>query len=334
MREVRDLKALPKAHVHLHLDGAMRRETLADLAEAAGITAVLPRGYGSFAAFMETITTAARCLRTAADAERLVDEVVEDAGRAGAVWVEPSMWPGLFGGRLGSDAEAVDIVLAAGREAVRHHGVGFGLIVAANRDRGPADALAVARLAASRAADGVVGFGLDGDETAAPGAWFAEAFAVARAAGLRVVPHAGELAGPESVREALDVLGADRIMHGVGAVREPALVDRLAETGTPLDVCLTSNVMLGVVPSIDRHPLPVLLAAGVSCSVNADDPLLFDTDLLAEYETARSELGLIDEQLAAVAGTSLRHSGAPRDLVDRALAEIDAWLHGDERGQA
>ncbi|MBC6458211.1 adenosine deaminase [Actinomadura sp. HBU206391] len=324
----RDLAQLPKAHVHLHLDGAMRRGTLAELAEAAGIEAPLPRGYGSFAAFMETITAAARCLRTAADTERLVSEVVEDAGRAGAVWVEPSMWPGLFDGRLGSAAEAVDVVLAAGHDAARRHGVGFGLIVAANRDRGPAEALAMARLASSRAVDGVVGFGLDGDETAAPGSWFAEAFAVARDAGLRVVPHAGELAGPESVREALDVLGVDRIMHGVRAADDPELVERLAERGIPLDVCPTSNVMLSVVPSMDRHPLPALLAAGVRCSINADDPLLFETDLSAEYEIARTELGLTDVQLAAVAGTSLRHSGAPRDLVDRALSGIDAWLRG------
>lgn len=322
----RDLARLPKAHLHLHLDGAMRPSTLAELAAAAGIAAPLPAGYGSFAAFTGTITAAARCLRTGSDARRLVDELVEDAAAAGAAWVEPSVWPGLFGGRLGSDADVLDIVLAAGHAAGHRYGVGFGLIVAANRDRGPEEALDLARLAASRAGDGVVGFGLDGDETAAAGPLFAEAFSVARAGGLLAVPHAGELTGARAVLEALDVLGADRVMHGVQAIHDPALVDRLAAEGTPLDVCPTSNVMLSVVGSIGAHPLAELLARGVRCSINADDPLLFDTDLRAEYEIARTRLGLSDAWLAECARTSLRHSGAPRDLVEQALTDIDAWL--------
>jgi adenosine deaminase len=326
MSNIRDLRALPKAHLHLHLDGSMRRSTLAELAAAHAVVAVLPSGYGSFAAFTDTITAAAACLRTPADAQRLVDEIVEDAARAGAVWVEPSMWPGLFGGRLGSAADALDIVLAAGRQAQQRHGVGFGLVVAANRDRPPHEAIALARLAVDRRDAGVVGFGLDGDETAAAGRMFAEAFAIARAGGLLCLPHAGELTGPDSVREALDVLGADRVMHGVTAAGDPALCARLAAADVALDVCPTSNVMLSVVASIERHPLPQLLAHGVPCSINADDPLLFDTDLLTEYECARDRLGLTDEDLAGCARTSLIHSGAPRALVSSAVAGIDAWL--------
>jgi len=322
----RDLASLPKAHLHVHLDGAMRRATLMELADAAGIVAVLPSGYGSFAAFTETITAAASCLRTPADARRLVHEIVVDASRAGAVWVEPSMWPGLFGSRLGSEADALDIVLAAGREIQLRSGVGFGLVVAANRDRPPQEATALARLAVSRSSDGVVGFGLDGDETAAPGPLFAEAFAIARDGGLLAVPHAGELTAAHSVRDALDVLRADRIMHGVTAIGDPVLVERLAAQGVALDVCPTSNMMLSVVPSIDRHPLAALLECGVPCSINADDPLLFDTDLLTEYERVRDQLHLTDAQLAQCARTSLLHSGAPRDQVERALEGVDAWL--------
>jgi adenosine deaminase len=328
MPDDRDLAELPKAHLHLHLDGAMRRSTLVELAEAAGVAAPVPTGYGSFAAFTETITAAASCLRTPDDARRLVHEVVEDAARAGAVWVEVSMWPGLFAGRLGSDADAVDVVLAAGREARQRHGVGFGLVVAANRNRPPAEATRLARLAASRRDDGVVGLGLDGDETSAPGRLFAEAFAVARDGGLLAVPHAGELSAGHSVREALEILGAHRVMHGVTAVADPELVDRLATRGIALDVCLTSNVMLAVVPSLDRHPLPELLARGVRCSINADDPLLFDTDLLAEYERARTDLGLTDTQLADCARTSLLASAAPPDIREPALSSIERWRAG------
>lgn len=322
----RDLTALPKGHLHLHLDGALRRSTLTEMAVAAGIAAPVPVGYGSFAAFTATITAAAACLRTPMDVARVVHEIVEDAARAGAVWVEPSVWPGLFGGRLGAYPDAIDIVLAAGRDAQHRFGVGFGLVVAANRNQPPAEAQALAELAVSRRDAGVVGFGLDGDETAAAGRLFTDAFALARAGGLPAVPHAGELTGPQSVSDALDLLGAHRIMHGVTAVAEPALVDRLAAESVALDVCPTSNVQLSVVASVDRHPLPSLLEAGVPCSINADDPLLFDTDLLGEYQLARHRLGLTDAQLAACARTSLRYSGAPAELVDRALNGIDDWL--------
>ncbi|WP_433088892.1 adenosine deaminase [Dactylosporangium sp. CA-052675] len=326
MAVVHALAALPKAHVHVHLDGAMRRSTLLELADRAGVAAVLPSGYGSFAAFTDTITAAAACLRTPADARRLVHEIVEDAALAGAVWVEPSMWPGLFGGRLGTDADVLDVVLDAGRAAQDRYGVGFGLVVAANRNRPPHEAVALARLAVRRRDDGVVGFGLDGDETAAPGPLFAEAFTMARDGGLLAVPHAGELTGPSSVRDAIEVLGADRIMHGVAAAADPVLLDRLTAGDIALDVCPTSNVMLSVVPSLARHPLAALLGRGVPCSINADDPLLFDTDLLAEYTRARDHLGLTAVQLAACARTSLRHSGAPDELIASALADIDTWL--------
>lgn len=319
--QARDLRALPKAHLHVHVDGAMRRSTLAELAAKAGIEAPLPTGYGSFADFTDTITAAARSLRTAADATRLVTEIVEDARDAGAVWVEPSMWPGLFGGRLGSDEEAVDVVLAAGHAAAR--GIGFGLVVAANRNAGPDAALRTARLAVSRMGDGVVGFGLDGDEASAPGHQFTAAFDVAHEAGLACLPHAGELAGPQSVRDAMTLLHADRIMHGVRAAEDPQLV---AELAVPLDICPTSNVLLSVVPAFADHPLPTLLESGVRCSLNADDPLLFDTDLLTEYERCRGELGLSDETLADLARTSIVASGAPAALKADALSGIDGWL--------
>jgi adenosine deaminase len=220
----------------------------------------------------------------------------------------------------------VDVVLEACALAAARQGVGVGLVVAANRDRGPQAARAVAGVAAARSEQGVTGFDLDGDESAHPAAQFAAAFAVAREAGLQSVPHAGELAGPASVADALELLHADRIVHGVRAVEDPALVALLAERGVCLDVCPTSNVMLSVTPSLDRHPLPLLLAAGVACSINADDPPLFDTSILDEYELCRDELGLSDRQLADVARASLRASAAPEALVRSALAAVDAGL--------
>jgi adenosine deaminase len=238
------------------------------------------------------------------------------------------MWPGLFRGRLGPDERAIEIVLAAGQAAAARHGPGFGLVVAANRNRGPDEALRLAKAAVTFASQGVVGFGLDGDELAAPPELFVEAFKVIRDAGLLSLPHAGEHGPPAYVRTALDLLGADRIMHGVRAVQDMALLEQLASRGTVLDVCPTSNVMLSVSDSLATHPMPSLLRAGVRCSLGADDPLLFDTDLLAEYHIARDELRLTDEELADVATASIEASGAPQGLVRAALRQVADWRAG------
>lgn len=311
----------------------MRPATLAELADRAGIPAPMPSGYGSFAAFTSTITAAARCLRAPADVVRVIDEIVQDAAASGGVWVELSVWPGLFGGRLGPDAAVVDVMARAVRAASDRHGVGVGLVLAANRDRGPEAALDVARLAVARRDDGVVGFGLDGDEAGYPPVLFDRACAVVREAGLPVLPHAGEFLGAASVADAVDVLGARRIMHGVRCVEDPGLVRRLAREGTVLDICPTSNVLLSVAPSLREHPLPALLAAGVRCTVNADDPLLFGTDLLREYEHCRDQMAVTDHQLARVATTSLRASAAPADLVATAIRGVESWLAAGDSGR-
>jgi adenosine deaminase len=200
------------------------------------------------------------------------------------------------------------------------------LIVAADRTVAPSEAVEQAKLAAKYGALGVVGFGLANDEVGYPPAPFAPAYDIARAAGLLSVPHAGELVGPESVRSALDDLHADRIAHGVRAVEDPALVARLAASTVCLDVCPTSNLMLAVVPSIAEHPLRALIDAGVRCSLNADDPLLFGPNLLEEYELVRAELGFDDATLASIARCSVDASGAPDTLKASANAAIDRWL--------
>ena len=171
-----------------------------------------------------------------------------------------------------------------------------------------------------------MGFGLANDESTHPPEPFGPAFDIAREAGLLSIPHAGELAGPESVRAALDRLGADRLQHGVRVVEDPALTERLAADDICCDVCPTSNLMLSVCPSLAEHPLPALLDAGVPCSLNADDSLLFGAGLLDEYRLVRDEVGLDDAQLASVAWSSVRCSAAPADVQQRARAAIDAWL--------
>ena len=322
----RSLLDLPKAHLHLHLEGGMRPSTLAERAEHYGLARPVVNGFGSFPAFADMYVGACEVLRTAADMVRLVDEVVDDAALAGAVWIEPAFYQPRYRDRLGSDEQIIELVLDALDAASARTGVATGLMVAADRTIDPAEAVAQARLAARYADQGVVSFGLANDEALWPPEPFAEAYAIARQAGLLSTPHAGELAGPESVIGALDALGADRIQHGVRAIEDPALVQRLADEGVCLDVCPTSNVLLSVVPSIEAHPLPQLLEAGVRCSLNADDPLLFGPGLLEEYELCRERLALDDVALATIARASIEASGATPSQRAVGVAAVAAWL--------
>lgn len=323
---MRDLVALPKAHLHIHLEGAMRPDTLTELAAVAGIPVPAVRGFGSFTAFAGMYLAACEVLRTEADLRRLVDEVVADGAAAGAVWIEPGVYLPHHRDRLGPPEQVLEIILDELSRAGARHGIGTGLMVSADRTLDPADAVAQAELAARYEGQGVVSFGLANDEVGHPPEPFAPAFAIARDGGLISAPHAGELDGPASVRGALLALGADRVQHGVRAVEDPALVGLLGDRGTCLDVCPSSNVLLAVVPSLAAHPLPALLAAGVRCSLNADDPLLFGPGLLEEYELVRAEMGLPDEDLAAMARASLEASGAPDAYRATAVAQVDAWL--------
>lgn len=323
----RDLDGLPVAHLHLHLEGSMRPATLAEMAAGYGVPVPQTRGYGSFAAFAGLYVAATEVLRTQDDLRRVVREVVEDSAADGAAWVEPQFFPPYYEGRLGTVAEIIGMVADEGRSTADRLGVGFGLMVAADRTRDPADGEALATACAEAGTGQVVSFGLANDEATGPAAPFARTFAIAREAGMVSAPHAGELAGPASVRSALDDLGARRIGHGVRAAEDPALVARLAQEQVCLDVCPTSNVMLSVVPSLDVHPLKALLEAGVPCSIGGDDSLLFGPGLGQELRTARDVLGLSDDQLATVARSGLRAAAhAPAALVDDALARVDAWL--------
>jgi adenosine deaminase len=323
---VRDLLALPKAHLHLHLEGGMRPSTLNDLAAGYGVPVPEIRGFGSFSAFASTYMAACDVLRTPDDMIRLVSETIDDGVDAGAVWVEVAFHPAHHRERFGTDEQIVELVLGAMADATARTGVGAGLMLAADRTKPPADAVELATLAIGYADRGVVAFGLANDEVLGPPEPYAEAYAIARAGGLLSTPHAGELCGPESVRGALDALGADRIQHGVRAIEDPELIARLVGEEICLDVCPTSNLSLGVIERMSDHPLPALLDAGVRCSVNADDPLLFGPGLLEEYELCRAELALGDDALAAVATASIEASGAPADVKARALAGIATWL--------
>ncbi|PJJ00739.1 adenosine deaminase [Streptomyces sp. 2333.5] len=325
----RCLVSLPKADLHLHLEGAMRPGTLAEL--AGTYTKPMPQvgSYRSFDGFQHCYRAVVKLIRTRGDIRRLVREVVEDAAASGAVWVEPHFNPTTYAPALGSAEDVLDLVLDAGTAAGRTLGVGFGLILSASRNRDPRDATVLARLAADYAGRGVVAFGLTGDEAATPPEAFSEAFAIARDAGLIIAPHAGELMGGPSIRSTLDALSPDRIAHGVRAAEHPALMEHLANERITLDVCLTSNRILGVVKHIEEHPLLHLLESGVPCSLGSDDPLLLKTSMLTEYQIARTKLSMTDWQLAAMARTSIQSSRAPPEFIAHALIGIEDWMKRD-----
>lgn len=321
-----DLAHLPKAHLHIHLEGAMRLATLAQLADDRGLPVPPVRSFIGFGGFIEQYVAATQLLDTEQRLRRVVREVVEDAAADGVSWVEPAFYPPRYRQLTGSDQATIEIVLDEIEAAGNQLGVGCGLIVAADRTIDPGEAVALAKIAGRFAGRGVVGFGLGNDETGHPPEPFAEAFSIAVDAGLLAVPHGGELEGPASVASCLDACRAHRVMHGVRAAESPDLVARLADEGVCLDVCPSSNVALSVVPSIEEHPLPALIEAGVHCSLNADDPLLFGPGILDEYRLCRERLELDDHLLARVAGWSLDASAAPPELVAAGHAGIDAWL--------
>jgi adenosine deaminase len=208
----RDLRSLPKAHLHLHLSAALRPSVLSEFLEGAPLPRLEARD-GTFSTFLRQMAAVTDLFRTADDYVRAIARLAEDAVGEGVVWLELST--GLRAQRLGLDHEQqlLDLLLGAAHRAERNTGVGIGFIITPNRTRSPEDATRLARLAAQYAGRGVVSFGLADDEALGPAEPFAEAFAIAREADLIRAPHAGEHAGPESVRAALDVLGAQRIQH-------------------------------------------------------------------------------------------------------------------------
>lgn len=326
------LAALPKAHLHLHLVGSMRPSTLAELCVRDGRP--VPRldldagGWSRFNALYEAASASITC---EADLRRLVQETVEDQRRDGVRWVEITADPSNYHGRIGAAEHVLDVLLDEGRRASARHGVEIGWVVCANRSRPPVLALRLAELAAGRAGDGVVGFGLANNERAAPTAAFIRAFATARDAGLAAVPHAGELCGAHSVREAVTLLGACRIGHGVRCLEDEATVRLVLEAGVTLEVCPTSNLALGVCDARwsdggpTAHPIERLHRAGVKLCLNADDPLLFGAGLLDEYRFAHTELGWDRHDLATSAEASIRAAACPEPLRRELERDLAGW---------
>ena len=357
---VKNLKDLPKAHLHLHLEGAMRPATLTEFCERYKIkrpSDTRGKQFSNFVAFNEVYKAASDSIRTRQDLARVIQEVAEDAATDGATWIEPAFDADRYT-ILRADkslrlfetpCEGWLFALDAARHASEKTGVGIGFISAIDRTRSIEQANERAKLTYSLISSqrhqitakninggepypGIIGLGLHGNEEGYPPEIFAEAFQiVAKKTETLSIPHAGEIAptpgkGPESVEKAIDILGASRIQHGVLAIHDEVLMKKIKERNICLDVCPSSNIQLSVFPNIQTHPLPLLIEAGIPCSLGSDDPLLFGPSLLDEFELCREQMHFSDDTLAQLARNSFHYSGAPKKIMDQGLKDIDEWL--------
>ena len=262
---------------------------------------------------------------------RIVREAALDDGAEGSRWLELQVDPTSYAHFVGGITPAIEIVLDEAAAVSREPGAAqVGIVVAASRMRHELESRTLARLAARYAGEGpgaVVGFGLSNDERRGETEAFAPAFAIARRAGLALVPHAGELLGPAAIERTLSSLAPDRLGHGVRSVEDPRTLDRVVADEVALEVCPGSNLSLGVYDEIEDVPLRRLVDAGATVALGADDPLIFGSRLVAQYEVARL-LEVTDAELADLARGSLRASRAPAPVRDAAFVDIDAWLAG------
>ena len=328
---MRDLRALPKAELHIHLEGSVRTETLRGWADRNG--AALPSGlrdggwfFDGPLDFIDQYVALCSLMTELEDFRQLGAECCRDLAANGVRYAEAVFSPANHARRFGDDwfgpIESVLDGLAAGE---RETGVQVRLCPDVVRDVGLEEADRTLEVALRYADRGVVALNAAGSERA-PVAMFAPVFARARRAGLRLVPHAGEWAGPQSVWDTLEFYDPDRIGHGVRAIEDPRLVRELADRAIPLEVAPISNVATGVYRSLEDHPFMALLRAGVVVTLNSDDPSMFGAWLTDVFAHARDAWSLADEDLAEIARVGVRASFADDHVKGDLLAGIDAWL--------
>jgi adenosine deaminase len=322
---VRDLLSLPKTNLHVHLEDTVRPQTLNEIAASGGLQAEPGTPVTDSASFFAAHTFVCNCLLTFDDFYRAAVEYCADEAAQGTRYAEVSFTAAAHGERLGDMTMPLRAVLEGLAQGRADHDVQTRLLLDHSRRRPVERAWATLRLAESYASEGVVAVGLAGNE-AYSGEPFVEVFRAARAAGLHVVHHAGEAAGPASIRQAVVAGGAERLGHGIRVLDDEELVAEVVALGIPLDVCPHSNVLLGLVPSLAEHPLPRLLEAGLRVTVNTDIPAMTGAGLGEEYRLLRDAFGYGDEAIADVARAGVHASFAPADIKAQLLSAIDAWL--------
>lgn len=309
------IEAMPKAELHVHLEGAVRPQTLLALARRNDVA--LPTSsveglrewyrFVDFPHFIEIYKQISQCIRTPEDIELVAREFLQERAAQNIRYTEVTYTPYTHVVQKGISFQeqfaALRRARAWGREAL---GVTMNLILDIAREVSPDEGRKTAEWAIAGMGQGVVALGLGGYEVGNPPEKFADVFALAHEAGLPSVPHAGETVGPESIWGAIDTLKADRIGHGIHCLQDAALVRTLRERQIPLEVCPTSNVHLMVVPSLQEHPLPRLIDEGLYVTINSDDPPLFNTTLTGEFQKIAGAFDYGEEELEALVMNAVR----------------------------
>ncbi|MGB9357283.1 MAG: adenosine deaminase [Acidimicrobiia bacterium] len=328
---MRDWTTMPKAELHLHLEGAIPVPTLWELIEHHGGDPLIKTEaqlvdwftYSDFAHFMETWNWMNGFLRTYDDFTFASEAVARHLVAQNIVYAESFFSPSDFRDH-GLKPQGIAKAIRAGLDRV--DGVEIALIVDLVRDRGPeGTAQTLAAIKEVSAEAGIIGIGIGGFEAAHPPEQFAGVYNDAREAGFRLTAHAGEEAGPESVWGALLALGAERIGHGVRAIEDPRLIEYLVERQIPLEVCPTSNLRTGVVAHWDQHPVGRLIDAGVKVTINTDDPAMFDATLAEEFSILEGQFGLDDAAIKRLSLAVVESSWADEAKRVSLTERVEDW---------
>ncbi|MGH3600220.1 MAG: adenosine deaminase, partial [Pseudonocardiaceae bacterium] len=313
---VRELRTLPKAHLHLHLTGSARLATVRELADKYGIS--LPSelvneeaGWGGgreWSHFQFRYDAARQTIQSAEDVRRIIREAAADDAAEGSRWLELQVDPSSYARHLGGLDQAVEIMVDACHDAARTAGIGIGLLLAVSWGASRDQAERVALLAARYAHRGVVGFGISNDERLGEPDAFVSASHIARDAGLLIAPHTGCYTDHSHVRRCVELLGACRIGHGITAATSNSTLEILAQNQVTMEICPTSYLPLGLFPALAQVPVTEFQRAGVPVALGADDPLIFGTRLVGQYQILREIHGLNDQALADLARQSVHAS--------------------------
>lgn len=329
------LRRLPKAELHVHLDGCLRPATLLELAGEAGVevpadnvgelSAAMRGRARNLEEYLERYRYTISVLQAPAALERVAYEFVIDVARENMRYVEVRYCPALHHPSMSLE-QAVEAPLAGVKRAERETGCRVGLIVCSLRTFPPRVSSDLAHLAVDYRHEGVLGFDLAGPEHGHPPGDHAAAFSYAAAHGLACTCHAGEGAGAASVTQALDSCGAIRIGHGTRIGEDPALLDRIAEQGIPLEMCLSSNVHTNTVRSIAEHPARSYFERGCVVTLNTDGRLMDGVTLTDEYWLAHTELGFSREDLEQIILNSFRSAFLPADQKAELILSVEEEL--------
>lgn len=322
-------KPFLKAEIHCHLEGAAPPALVETQARKYGVDphAFLRDGkyvWSDFSEFIRCYDAVASVFRTEADYAALAEAYLREIAAAGAIYSELIISPD-HGDRIGLGADAYLAGIVEGIGAAKAEtGIEARLIVTGERHFGPESVIAAAEYAARVRHPLITGFNMAGEERMGRVADYARAFDIARDAGLGLTIHAGEVCGPFSVSDALDLVRPSRIGHGVRAIEDASLVARLADLGTVLEVCPGSNVALRVYPDFASHPLRKLMDAGVRVCISSDDPPFFDTSLAREYEIASTVMGFSDAEIDAMTRTAIEAAFVDEPTRATLLEKLDA----------